>query len=524
MLTGAGALLVSDNTAALQKPNLEFGEPIPQDVAWSPMTNTAKGAKHMSFENHPSADINALRALFDGQKRAYARDPYPQTKERLDRLDRLDGLIARHKEEIIAALNTDFGCRARTETILAEILGCHGAIHYARKNLRRWMRPRKRRPSFWSRPAKAYVMAQPLGVVGVMAPWNYALHLSIAPMVAAIAAGNRVMLAMSEETPTLCTLMQTLFSKTFDADLITVVQGGGELSPAFARLPFDHLLFTGSTRVGRLIAQAAASNLTPVTLELGGKSPAIVGPDYALSEAASRIGWGKTFNAGQTCVAPDYVYVPKSGKAAFAKAVLAKFSSSFSGVDDPDFTAIISERFYRRLEDLVAEAQAKGATILRPDGFAPSRKGGVFKYPPTLVLDVPKECRLLQEEIFGPVLPVLTYEDMDEVVAQISAGDRPLALYCFTHDRDLVQRLQRETVSGSFGLNETLLQYAQEDLAFGGVGASGQGAYHGQAGFDTFSHLKSVFEQRGFGSFTGIKLLHPPYGRVARFVLKAMQG
>ncbi len=476
----------------------------------------------MNVQTPHTNPTTALQATLELQKSAFLKTPFPSFEQRFDWLSRLDGLIRDHLEDIIAALNADFGNRARNETLLAEIVGCHGAIHYAKKNLQRWMAPRKRKTSFWSRPAKAYAIAQPLGVVGIMSPWNYSLNLSIAPLVAALAAGNRAMLCMSEETPHLCALLQKLFEQYFEADLISISQGGAAVSPAFARLPFGHLLFTGSTRVGRLIAQAAATNLTPVTLELGGKSPAIVAPDYDVEEAALRISWGKTFNAGQTCIAPDYAFIPTAAKDSFSLAVLRKFSKSFKSIHDPDFTAIVSERFFRRLNDLVTEAEAKGATILRPDGFAPSETDGIFKFPLTIVLDAPEDCALLKEEIFGPILPVLTYDSIDEVISLINAGDRPLSLYTFTHDRALVDRLQRETVSGSFGLNETLLQFVQEDLAFGGVGASGQGAYHGQAGFDTFSHIKSVFEQRGMGRFTGIKLMHPPYGKLAERVLRLM--
>jgi len=478
----------------------------------------------MNIQNPHVEVTDALKAQYDRLKKSYASEPYPTLEARLERLSKLDSMIAGNQEAIIEALDIDFGCRARSETVLAEIIGTRGAIHYAKKKLRGWMRPRRRGTSFWSLPAKSYALAQPLGVVGIMAPWNYSFNLSLAPMVAALAAGNRVMLSMSEETPALCSLVQRLIAESFEADLVEVVQGGAVVSPAFAQLPFDHLLFTGSTRVGRLVAQAAAANLTPVTLELGGKSPAIVAADYDIAEAATRISWGKTFNAGQTCIAPDYAFVPAAERDGFAAAVLAKFAKSFSGVEDPDLTAIVAERFYNRLNELVAEAESKGATILRVDGQEPREVDGVFKFPLTVVLDPPRDSALMREEIFGPILPVLTYDRLDEVVEYVSAGERPLSLYAFTKDQDVIARLQRDTVSGSFGVNETLMQFVQEDLAFGGVGASGQGAYHGNDGFDTFSHVKSVFVQRGFGSFTGLKLLHPPYGRLSQRVLKMMQG
>ena len=462
------------------------------------------------------ADLDMLRA-------GYQAEQYPAYKVRIARLSKLDALIRENEAALIKALNSDFGCRSTNETLLAEILTSLQSIKYAKQNLRKWMRKRGRRPSFWSRPAKVYALAQPLGVVGIMAPWNYSLDLAISPMVTALAAGNRVMLCMSPETPALFKVLSTLLESVFTQFEARVYLGGDEVSPAFAALRFDHLLFTGSTRVGRLVAKAAAENLTPITLELGGKSPAIVAPDFDTAEAAQRISWGKTFNAGQTCVAPDYVMIPKGGEEPFVDALLGKFTASFRSMDDSDLTAIISERFFQRLTLMLEEAAASGATILRPPGFEPVIKSGVFKMPLTVVLNPPAGSALMREEIFGPVLPVLTYEEFSEVPAYLNTRDRPLALYCFSHDRKTIDLLQEQTVSGQFGLNETLLQYVQEDLAFGGVGSSGTGSYHGQAGFDTFSHLKSVFEQRGLFGFTGIKLLHPPYGRLSKLLIQLIK-
>lgn len=476
-------------------------------------------AHEAPFEN--PLDSKKLHRVFQAQKAAYKAEPYPSVEERLSNLSKLGKVIASHKEELIDAISADFGCRSRTETIITEILGSHGAIHYMKSNLRKMMRPRKRHTGLWSLPAKNYVIAQPLGVVGIMSPWNYSLHLAVSPLVCALAAGNRAMVVMSEETPHLCALFGKLISDIFEEDHVCVFQGG-PISPEFAALPFDHLLFTGSTKVGKLIAQAAAKNLTPVTLELGGKSPAIVGQDYDILEAARRITWAKVYNAGQTCIAPDYVFVPNGRQESFASAAIGKFCQSYSGTGDKDLTAIVSERFYLRLNEMVAEAEAKGARIIRPNGLSPCLVDGAYKMPLTLVLDAPEDCRLMQEEIFGPVLPILTYDHIDEVTDYIKDRDRPLSLYLYSHDGNVRNALLSQTVSGSVGLNEALLQYIQEDMAFGGVGNSGQGSYHGKEGFDTFSHLKSVFQQRGFGNFSGIKLLHPPYGRMSERLLKMM--
>lgn len=465
---------------------------------------------------------SAIQPVFFGQRRAFQADPFPSLETRLQRLHTLDTALAANKEDLITAINKDFGCRSRPETLIAEILGCHGAIHYAEKNLRKWMKMRKRHTSFWSLPAKCFVVPQPLGVVGIMAPWNYPLHLAVAPLVAALAAGNSAMIWMSDEVPHTAECLRGLIARAFPAELISVHTGDATIAAEFASLPFDHLLFTGSTRVGKLIAAAAAPNLTPVTLELGGKSPALIAPDYSVKEAAARITWGKSFNAGQTCIAPDYVLVPKAQVQTFADHVIRNFKHHFNSILDHDYTAVVSERFFRRLTDMLKEAEEKGATIMQPYGIHESVVDSTFKFPLTVVLNPPADCALMQEEIFGPILPVIGYETLDDAVSHINAGGKPLSLYCFSHDKTTQRDVLRRTCSGSVGLNDTLLQYIQEDLAFGGVGASGMGSYHGKEGFDTFSHAKSVFVQRGIGSFTGVKLLYPPYGPIAKAVLKLM--
>ena len=463
-----------------------------------------------------------MKSIFESQKAAFAAQPFPSLQTRMERLHKLSAALSANKENLITAINKDFGCRSRSETLIAEILGCHGAIHYAEKNLRKWMKLRKRHTSFWSLPAKCYVSPQPLGVVGIMSPWNYPLHLAVAPLVAALAAGNNAMIWMSDEVPHTAECLTELISRCFDNNLVTVMTGDAKEAAKFSSLPFDHLLFTGSTRVGKLIAAAAAPNLTPVTLELGGKSPAIVAPDYSIKEAANRITWGKSFNAGQTCVAPDYVLVPRQQARAFADQLLANFKKNYNSILDYDYTAVISERFFKRLDAMVEEARSKNATILQPYGITESVVDSTHKFPLTVVLNPPEDSALMKEEIFGPILPIIEYDTLDEAIAYVNEREKPLSLYCFSHDKNIQRDILRRTSSGSVGLNDTLLQYIQEDLAFGGVGASGMGSYHGKEGFDTFSNNKSVFEQRGFGSFTGVKLLYPPYGPISRFVLKMM--
>ncbi|MGB0799670.1 MAG: aldehyde dehydrogenase family protein, partial [Planktomarina sp.] len=378
-------------------------------------------------------DVDNVNRVFQAQKAAQKAAPFPDMATRRRHLTQLHDLIADNKQALIDAITADFGCRSHTETTLAEIIGSFGAIHYQKKNLRRMMRPRRRHTDLWSWPAKNYVVAQPLGVVGIMSPWNYPLNLAVAPLASALAAGNRAMVVMSEETPNLYALFAKLIAKSFSEDHVSVFQGGA-ISPSFAALPFDHLLFTGSTRVGKLIALAAAKNLTPVTLELGGKSPAIVAPDYDVGEAANRITWAKLYNAGQTCIAPDYAFVPEGRQDAFVAAAIAKFNAGYQGLLDSDFTAIVSARFYERLNEMVAEAETKGAKIIRPQGCAPCITGEVHKIPLTLVLNPPQDCALMQEEIFGPILPIMTYQSMAEVVEYINNRDRPLSLYLYSHD------------------------------------------------------------------------------------------
>lgn len=456
-----------------------------------------------------------LKASFDAE-------PFPSLVTRLERLDRLDRALRVNKEPLISAINRDFGCRSRSETILAEIIGCHQALHYTKKNLRRWMRPESRKTSFWSMPAKCYVVHQPLGVAGIMAPWNYPLHLAVAPLVAAIAAGNNAAVWMSEEVPHTAQCLAEIIDTALGPDIATVLTGGAKEAARFAAQPFGHLLFTGSTRVGKLVAEAAARNLTPVTLELGGKSPVIIAPDYPVRETANRIAWGKSFNAGQTCVAPDYVLVHEDHLQDFADQVLKTFKTFYNSILDYDYTAIVSERFFRRLRNMLHEAESSGATILQPDGILESVVDGAHKLALTVVVNAPRESALMREEIFGPILPVVSYRTVDEAVAYVNAGEKPLSLYCFSSDRQVQRDILRRTCSGSIGLNDVLLQYTQEDLAFGGVGASGMGRYHGKEGFQTFSHAKSAFEQHGLGHFSGVKLLYPPYGIIAKTILKLM--
>ncbi|WP_291864593.1 coniferyl aldehyde dehydrogenase [Bradyrhizobium sp.] len=439
----------------------------------------------------------------------------PSLAERLDRLARLRAAVSDNETRFEQAISADFGHRSTTETTIAETMLVRGEIRHATKSLKAWMAPTRVATSLQFFPAKNRLMPQPLGVVGIIAPWNYPLQLTLAPAVAALAAGNRVMIKPSELVPRFSALLREVIAAKFDRTEMIVTGIDEGISAAFASLPFDHLIFTGSTRVGRLVAEAAGRNLTPVTLELGGKSPAIVDRSADIAEAADRIAYGKLLNAGQTCIAPDYALVPEASVQEFADKVQASMQRMFgTDPDNKDYTSIVSDRHYSRLEGLVADAAARGATILhktRPDDPAWKSKR---KFPPTIVVGATPDMAIMQEEIFGPLLPVMGYRDPGEPVAYINRHDRPLALYWFGKDGAARDEVLDRTVSGGVTVNDCLFHFAQMYQPMGGVGASGTGAYHGKWGFDTLSKLKPVFYRSPFNRLAD---LYPPYGaKIAR--------
>jgi coniferyl-aldehyde dehydrogenase len=374
---------------------------------------------------------------------------------------------------------------------------------------------------FW--PARAQVRPEPVGVVGILSPWNYPVNLALVPLVSAIAAGNHVFLKPSEHTPRTSLWLRELLSQVFPANRVAVAIGGPEVGAAFAALPFDHLLFTGSTAVGRKVMAAAAPNLTPVTLELGGKAPAIVCPDFPLQRAAARIATGKWFNAGQTCIGVDYVLVDEARRDAFVEALTSELKARYAGdFSAPrDYTRIINDPQYARLRGYVDDAHARGLRVVEPltggaDTDTRTRLAQDRLFPPTLVIDPPADAEVMRHEIFGPILPVLSYRNLDDAIARINAQDRPLALYPFSDDSASVEKILGNTLSGGVTVNDTLLHFGAHDLPFGGIGPSGIGAIHGRTGFDTFSKLLPVFRQR---RFAGSDLLKPPYrGFVDRMV------
>lgn len=477
----------------------------------------------VAAQHAPQESAEALvRAAFDQLKLGYHESGGLTYAQRMDALGRLADAMRRWEERIADAISADFGHRSRHETAMAEIYFVVNHIKYLRKHLKGWMAPEKRGIEATFLPGKNRVLRQPLGVVGVISPWNYPVQLALTPAAVALAAGNRVLIKPSEATPRTAEVLAELVAELFSPRVAAVVTGGREVGVEFARLPFDHLLFTGSTDVGRHIMRAAAENLVPVTLELGGKSPTIVHRDFPLDDAMERIVSGKLLNAGQTCIAPDYVLVPRDQVDAFVESfrnTTARLYPTLAA--NPDYTAIVSDSHHARLERYLADAQAHGATVIPVNPAGEALPGSARKLAPTLVTGVSDDMQLMQEEIFGPILPLVPYDTLDEAIAFVNARPRPLALYYFDRDRDRARKVLEETVSGGACVNDVMLHIAQDDMPFGGVGPSGMGAYHGREGFETFSHRKAVFKQARFNLTS---LLAPPYGKKIDTLLGFMIG
>jgi len=462
-----------------------------------------------------TADIAYLQTLqqpaetldrqFQAQRAAYAANPMPPAAQRQQWLKALRDMLNAERQALIEAISADFSHRSADETLLAELMPSLHGIHYASRHLKKWMKPSRRKVGMAFQPASAKVVYQPLGVVGVIVPWNYPLYLAVGPMVGALAAGNRVMLKLSESTPATGLLLKQLFARIFPENLVCVVLGEADVGMAFSRLPFDHLLFTGSTSIGKHVMRAAAENLTPVTLELGGKSPAIVSRDVPLKDAAERIAFGKTLNAGQTCVAPDYVLVPEDRVGAFVEAYRQAVKGFYPTLaDNADYTAIINERQLARLNAYISDATSKGALLIPL-----FEQGQGRRMSHSVLLNVSDEMSVMQDEIFGPLLPIVPYRDLEQAFAYINQRPRPLALYYFGYDKREQHRVLHETHSGGVCLNDTLLHVAQDDMPFGGIGPSGMGHYHGHEGFLTFSKAKGVLIKQRFNA---ARLIYPPYG------------
>jgi coniferyl-aldehyde dehydrogenase len=454
--------------------------------------------------------LAVLRAQAERAQRSYA--------ERREDLYDLRAALKLNLPELARAMDADFGGRSRHESLISDGMAVLAEIDHLISNLKRWMRPKRRwvSPLFW--PGSAEVRPQALGVVGVISPWNYPVNLALVPLATALAAGNAVYLKPSEHTPRTSAALRDLLRSIYPRNRVEIALGGADVAAAFAALPFDHLFFTGSTAVGRKVMAAAAPNLTPVTLELGGKSPVILAPGYPIERAAARIASGKFLNAGQTCIAPDYLLVPEDAVEPLVSALREEARERYPDIAlGADYTRIVNRGQYQRLRDWREEAEASGARVLPLLEVDPELADTQRLLPPTLVLDAPESCRLMQEEIFGPLLPIVTYKRFEDAIAYVKRRDRPLALYLFDHDRGRVTEVLERTIAGSVAINDTVLQFAQTHLPFGGVGPSGMGAYHGEAGFRTFSLEKPVFRQ---GRWSGMSLFVPPYRKLADVLVR----
>jgi coniferyl-aldehyde dehydrogenase len=495
-------------------------------------TNTARGP---SIREGSNGEAHAHRASADDgpssadpgtllrKMRAAARKAGPPSYDaRIEHLDKFERVLIARKDDIAKAIQTDFGTRSTHESLIVEVLCTVLEIKHARTHLHEWMETEPREVPWMFLPARAEVLKQPVGVVGIIGAYNYPVQLALGPLVGALAAGCRAMIKPSELTPATSELIHTLVTETFAPDHVSVVTGGVEVSTAFASLPFDHLLFTGSTRVGKLVMKAAAENLVPVTLELGGKSPVIVGEKASLARAAVEIMSAKLFNAGQTCLAPDYVLVPQGKADAFAaeckKAVAAMFPK-LGGNDG--YTSIVNAKHVERLQGYLADARAKGAKVVELNPASEELAKDTRKLVPTLVLDPTDDMLVMQEEIFGPLLPVKTYASLDEAVAYVDERPRPLSLYLFEDDQAKIDRVLRETVSGATCVNTAMLHFVMADLPFGGIGPSGMGHYHGRAGFDAFTKQKPVVYQAKLNAGS---VMRQPYGKALDFALKILVG
>ena len=459
--------------------------------------------------------------LFEAQRKAFAADP-PSYERRIEALRALEGAIVARQNDLAAAVAQDFGGRPAEETLALELAPLLNEIRYARRHLKRWMAPQRVGAGWQFWPASARIVYQPLGVVGVLSPWNYPFFLTLAPLVGVLAAGNHAMVKPSELAPASASLMADITSAIFPPDYVTFLIGGADLASEMTTLPFDHLVFTGSTRVGKLVMKSASENLVPVTLELGGKSPAIVHADYPIERAAERILTGKLYNAGQTCVAPDYVLIPRARRDAFVDAARRIVPQMFPApAANRDYTRIINANHYKRLAHLLDDARARDAGVITLGMAGERLDEGTRVFPPTLLTNVHDDMAIMQEEIFGPLLPIVDYGSLDEAIAYVNARPHPLALYYFDDDRTRVDHVLEKITAGGVTVNDCLFHVGQTGLPFGGVGASGMGRYHGVHGFRTFSNTVGVLLQR---RWSPLAALRPPYTARTKRLLRFLTG
>lgn len=449
---------------------------------------------------------------FERQRGAHLAHPFPTHDERVRDLRAMHRLLVENRDRLVEAVNLDYGNRSRFETLFAECFLNQEGILDAIKHLRRWMKPQKRRLDFTQYPfARARVIPQPVGVVGIVVPWNFPISMAFSPLTGIVAAGNRAMVKMSENSNNLARLLMEISPKYLPHDKLQFFEDGGGRGPAFTSLPFDHLFFTGSPQTGKAVMVNAARHLTPVTLELGGKSPAVVAPDYPIETAVERIMWVKLLNAGQICTNVDYLFLPEDKVEDFVRLARKVVGERYPDLNGNDYTSIIDERSYRRLETTLEDARNKGARLINlAEGQKPDRE--LRKMPPHIVLNPTDEMEILQREIFGPLLPIRTYRRREEVAEYVKARPRPLAFYVYTNDSALQDWYITHVMSGGVTINDGLIHAGLHSLPFGGIGNSGMGHYHGIDGFMTFSKMRPVFYQ---GPVRLMNRMMPPYEKGA---------
>lgn len=465
-----------------------------------------------------------MNSTLQMQRDAYLKEGIVSAETRIDRLQRGVDVLIKYNEKITDALNTDFTCRPREVTLLTDVGAGIAPMKHAIKHLRSWMKPEKRPTMFPFNlvGGRSRIEYQPLGVVGIIAPWNFPVNMVFAPLAGVLAAGNRAMIKPSEFTPATSALMAEMIAEAYDPAEIAIFDGGPEVGQAFSNLPFDHMIFTGATSIARHILTAAARNLVPVTLELGGKSPVVISRSADIEKSLGRIMTGKTLNAGQICLAPDYLLVPEEKLheviAAAQKAVAQMYPRI---LDNPQYTSVINERHFERLNGYLAEASERGQKIIpiNPAKEDFSTQQGTLKIPPTLIPEPADDLKMMEEELFGPLLPIRTYNNFEETISYINSKPRPLAAYYFGDDKQEETALISRTTSGGVCINDVVMQVAQEDLPFGGVGPSGMGAYHGLKGFQTFSHAKSIYRQSSI-NIAKLGGMLPPYGKATESTIK----
>ena len=467
-----------------------------------------------------------MKAIFEAQKVQFQNTfPMPYAS-RITVLDKLEAMLLDNEHAIIAAVNADFGQRVAQETQLLELMPLLREIRHSKRHLKRWMRATKVMTDWVFWPSRARIMYQPLGVVGIMGAWNYPISLTLTPLANALAAGNAALIKPSELAPSTSALLARLIAQTFESTQVSVIEGDAQVAAAFSALPFDHLIFTGSGRIGKKVMAAAAQNLTPVTLELGGKSPAIIDKDFSTQQAAERIISAKLWNAGQTCIAPDYVWVHASQKTAFIEAALATMQTRWGDfTQSADYSHMINEAAWQRMSDLVSSAVAQGARAHGVSATQSVKPNPQHVFSPMLLSDVTDDMAVMQDEIFGPVLPIMTYDNFDEVLTYVNGHDKPLSLYYFDDNAKQVEQVLSQTHAGGVVVNDCMFHYAQSNLPFGGVGGSGMGAYHGHAGFLRFSASKAVLLQSSLAAAVLNRLVKPPYtkwtDRLIRFLFRS---